>query len=373
MGKRILPDFFLEEVLGAEGLHACLYLLAVDMEMEPLPGYAYASWDTGYGDFRMIPDITTLRLCPWLEKTAMVICDIADEETERADAGRAPADPEEPDRRRGRDGLPGEDRLRARVLPVQGLVRCAGRARLPRGPSELELHHGLPHAADHQGRVVHPAGAQRYAGRRHPGGVQQGRVRQRPARDQHHVLRRAVERRQPRAVQARRQRDRRAQRRGGHVHGQMDDGGGRLELPPALQRVERRRDEQSDVGRRRRPAHVGYLPLVSRRPHGHRPGDVVDVRPVRELLQALPARVVGTDRDRVGARQPHGGLPHGRRTQGRPSRMSAPRSRRQSVPRVRRDHRERHVGHPQPGGASRDVLGKRLRGQGRAARADQPP
>ena len=60
MGKRILPDFFLEEVLGAEGLHACLYLLAVDMEMEPLPGYAYASWDTGYGDFRMIPDITTL-------------------------------------------------------------------------------------------------------------------------------------------------------------------------------------------------------------------------------------------------------------------------------------------------------------------------
>ena len=81
MGKRILPDFFLEEVLGAEGLHACLYLLAVDMEMEPLPGYAYASWDTGYGDFRMIPDITTLRQCPWLEKTAMVICDIADEET----------------------------------------------------------------------------------------------------------------------------------------------------------------------------------------------------------------------------------------------------------------------------------------------------
>jgi len=81
MGKRILPDFFLEEVLGAEGLHACLYLLAVDMEMEPLPGYAYASWDTGYGDFRMIPDIGTLRWCPWIDRTAMVLCDIADEET----------------------------------------------------------------------------------------------------------------------------------------------------------------------------------------------------------------------------------------------------------------------------------------------------
>ena len=80
MGKRVLPDFFLEEILGEEGLHACLYLLAIDMEMEPLPGYQYASWETGYGDFRMVPDVGTLRLCPWLEKTAMVICDIADEE-----------------------------------------------------------------------------------------------------------------------------------------------------------------------------------------------------------------------------------------------------------------------------------------------------
>jgi glutamine synthetase len=80
MGKRVLPDFFLEEILGEEGLHACLYLLAIDMEMEPLPGYEYASWDTGYGDFRMVPDMSTLRICPWLDRTAMVICDIADEE-----------------------------------------------------------------------------------------------------------------------------------------------------------------------------------------------------------------------------------------------------------------------------------------------------
>ncbi|MEX2275136.1 MAG: glutamine synthetase family protein [Actinomycetota bacterium] len=81
MGKRILPHFFLDEVLGDEGLHACLYLLAVDMEMEPLPGFAYASWETGYGDFKMVPDMATLSLCPWIEKTVMVICDVADEET----------------------------------------------------------------------------------------------------------------------------------------------------------------------------------------------------------------------------------------------------------------------------------------------------
>jgi len=81
MGKRVVPHFFLEEILGEEGLHACLYLLAIDMEMEPLPGYKYASWETGYGDFMMVPDISTLRMVPWLEKTAMVICDIHDEET----------------------------------------------------------------------------------------------------------------------------------------------------------------------------------------------------------------------------------------------------------------------------------------------------
>jgi len=81
VGKRILPHFFLDEVLGDEGLHACLYLVAIDMEMEPLPGFEYASWETGYGDFKMIPDMSTLRLVPWLEKTAMVICDVADEHT----------------------------------------------------------------------------------------------------------------------------------------------------------------------------------------------------------------------------------------------------------------------------------------------------
>jgi glutamine synthetase len=76
MGKRVTGDYFLDDVLGKEGLHACLYLLAVDMEMEPVPGYSYANWDTGYGDFRMVPDLGTLRVIPWLEKTALVICDI---------------------------------------------------------------------------------------------------------------------------------------------------------------------------------------------------------------------------------------------------------------------------------------------------------
>ena len=83
MGKRLTGRYFLEDVLeGGEGaIHACNYLLAVDMEMEPIPGYAYANWDTGYGDLAMRPDMTTLRNVPWLEKTALVICDVFDEET----------------------------------------------------------------------------------------------------------------------------------------------------------------------------------------------------------------------------------------------------------------------------------------------------
>jgi glutamine synthetase len=54
------------------------------MEMEPLPGYSYANWDTGYGDFRMVPDLGTLRLVPWLEKTAIVVCDLYSEHGEEA-------------------------------------------------------------------------------------------------------------------------------------------------------------------------------------------------------------------------------------------------------------------------------------------------
>lgn len=81
MGKRVVPQYFLKEVLGHEGLHACLYLVTVDMAGEVLQGFEFAGWESGYGDFKLIPDLSTLRLVPWLEKTAMVICDPAYEDT----------------------------------------------------------------------------------------------------------------------------------------------------------------------------------------------------------------------------------------------------------------------------------------------------
>ncbi|MDX2272253.1 MAG: glutamine synthetase family protein [Cyanobacteriota bacterium] len=79
MGKRIIGDYFVSDVLG-HGVHACDYLLACDMEMDPVPGYAFTSWASGYGDMRMMPDLTTLRTASWLDKTAIVLCDLYNEE-----------------------------------------------------------------------------------------------------------------------------------------------------------------------------------------------------------------------------------------------------------------------------------------------------
>ncbi len=78
VGKRITGHFFCDEVLG-QGMHACDYLLACDMEMDPVPGYRFASWEKGYGDICCRPDLTTLRRAAWLERTALVICDVYDE------------------------------------------------------------------------------------------------------------------------------------------------------------------------------------------------------------------------------------------------------------------------------------------------------
>jgi glutamine synthetase len=75
VGKRITGHFFLEEVAEA-GMHACDYLLACDMEMDAVPGYQYTSWETGYGDFHCVPDLSTLRRAAWLPKTALVVCDL---------------------------------------------------------------------------------------------------------------------------------------------------------------------------------------------------------------------------------------------------------------------------------------------------------
>jgi glutamine synthetase len=79
MGKRVDGEFFCEDVLG-HGIEACDYLLALDMEMDPVQGYQMANWDEGYGDVRLLPDLQTLRRIPWLDRTALVLCDVAFED-----------------------------------------------------------------------------------------------------------------------------------------------------------------------------------------------------------------------------------------------------------------------------------------------------
>ncbi len=79
MGKRFHAAHFLNG--GWRETHCCNYLLTVDMEMTTVPGYATASWAQGYGDYVMKPDLATLRRVPWLEATALVICDLLDHHT----------------------------------------------------------------------------------------------------------------------------------------------------------------------------------------------------------------------------------------------------------------------------------------------------
>ncbi|WP_166879825.1 glutamine synthetase family protein [Salinibacterium sp. ZJ450] len=75
IGKRVSARLFSEEV-ASHGAEACNYLLAVDVEMNTVGGYAMSSWERGYGDMVMLPDLDTLRLLPWLPGTAMVTADL---------------------------------------------------------------------------------------------------------------------------------------------------------------------------------------------------------------------------------------------------------------------------------------------------------
>lgn len=80
MGKRIAGPYFLNDVVE-HGIHLCNYLLACDVEMEPIPGYDFTSWAQGYGDVHCRPDWHTLRRATWLDKMALVFCDVHDEDT----------------------------------------------------------------------------------------------------------------------------------------------------------------------------------------------------------------------------------------------------------------------------------------------------
>src|SRR3984957_9474154 len=80
LGKRFEAEYFVAQIAEG-GTHACDYLLTVDMEMEPVAGYEFANWQKGYGDFHLVPDFGTLRRASWLERTAIVLCEVKSEST----------------------------------------------------------------------------------------------------------------------------------------------------------------------------------------------------------------------------------------------------------------------------------------------------
>ena len=77
MGKRLHANYFLDGDISEHGVEGCNYLLALEMEGDPVPGYEMASWERGYGDLRLVPDMATLRRIPWLEGTALLLADVA--------------------------------------------------------------------------------------------------------------------------------------------------------------------------------------------------------------------------------------------------------------------------------------------------------
>ncbi len=135
VGKRITGSFFLDEV-AEQGMHVCDYLLACDMEMDPTPGYAFTSWESGYGDLHAVPDLTTLRRAAWLDRTAFVLCDAVAE----GGHGLVPVAPRS-------------------ILRAQ-LARAAERGLFVHAGSELELflfRHGYREARERGYRELSPS------------------------------------------------------------------------------------------------------------------------------------------------------------------------------------------------------------------------
>ncbi len=152
-GKRFDAGYYLEEV-GSAGTHGCDYLLTVDMEMEPVPGYQYANWELGYGDFHMVPDHDTIREATWLDRTAMVLCDLHDPHHHDHVRVAPRSILRHQLERAGRLGLHGQGRIGARVLPVRGQLPRGGHPQVS-GPDPGRLvHRGLSPAAGDPGREV---------------------------------------------------------------------------------------------------------------------------------------------------------------------------------------------------------------------------
>ncbi len=302
IGKRVTGHFYLDHVASGEGaIEACVYLLAVDVDMTPLPGYDYANWESGYGDFRCVPDPTTLRIVPWLEKTALVLCDLVDEET----------------------GAPVE--VSPRQILIRQVERAAALGYRVMCASELEFflfkesyeeaqakkfQDLTPHSGFIEDYHILQTTRDEYLIRQIRNGMDNAGVpvefsKGEAGKGQHEINLRYAD-----AVTMA---DRHVIYKNGAkeiagLNGRsltfmakysMDDVGSSCHVHSSLWNL----DGSESLMWREDGAgpHVPRVPGLARRSRRHRPRARVDVRPDGQLVQAVPARVVGAHRARVGS------------------------------------------------------------------------
>ena len=230
-GKRLHGRYFVDHVVG-HGTEGCNYLLAVDVDMNTVDGYAISSWDRGYGDMEFVLDEDTIRLLTHLPATAMVQCDLVWPSTDGAQhcprRPVAPRDPAPPARPGRGARLGGPRRHRAGVHRVRHDLRAGARRRLPQPDAGQPVQRRLldpRHQPCRAAAAQHPQPhVRRRAGRR----GRQGRVQLRAARDRLPLRRRDDHRRQPRGLQDRRQGDRGPAGQVDHLHGEVQRARGQL-------------------------------------------------------------------------------------------------------------------------------------------------
>ena len=206
-GKRVSARLFVEDV-AAHGAECCNYLLAVDVDMNTVDGYAISSWETGYGDMVMTPDFSTLRLLPWLPGTAMVMADLSWIDGKPVTQAPRSILNNQIDRL-AEQGLVPYVGTELEFMVFDDSLPCGVGGRLPRADTGDRLQRRLRDArVDPDGAAAarHPA---RYDRCRHVLRGREGRVQLRAAGDRIPLRPRPRHLRQPHHLQERRQGDRR--------------------------------------------------------------------------------------------------------------------------------------------------------------------
>ncbi len=344
VGKRTTGRFFLDQVADG-GTENCDYLIACDLDNEPVPGYRFTSYDQGYGDMLARPDWSTVRVTPWVERTALVLCDLHEVDS----------------------GEPIE--VAPRTVLRRQVEAAASLGYLPMVASEIEFYlfhdtYDEAHAKGYRDLRPHSPWLEDYhvlqttkdeyvigAIRRglEAAGVPVEFSKGEAGRGQHEInldYAEAVEMADRNLVY------KTAAKEIAHQHGRsvsfmakyaFDDTGSSCHIHSSLWSP----DGQPGVVRRgRAAAHERGVPPVPRRAdrHGSRVQPAVGAD--GQQLQAVPARFVGADGCRLGRRQPHARLPQGRPRCRHARRVSHPGRGRQHLLRIRRHDRRRSVRDP---------------------------